>query len=446
MKQIRYCLILVFFLGLMNPITAQKKGVVKGRYNGVWVTMEYIDGGDAEDDIISLKYGDVDLKKKIDQLNGEIAKLQSKNISQNSSQSQSKNKTKNSKTDSEDLQRLKWKWELDSLAFVDQLDSLRTQRDSLVSQVQMLKESLVNINRELVALREKDSVLSGKDELLNKISVGEQHIGVYYSLGCPWLFSPKNGGTPIWSRQMTLSHQLGLYWGSRSLLRNGSLSLGAGLEYSRMRFAAGMGQSSFTLSAVDNDNDVYTAHLTYRNVEERATVRYLSIPLTLSFGQPYNDRISGYGQITFAPSVCVSSSLNTAGYYDLEGYYSQWDLTLTEFQHLGFGPDQSIKEDKAELKVNGFLFTGRLAGGVYVPLCRIKQHETSPWVLKLGVKLDYSISPAAKQAEQEDKLSQVVFNATDYINQNNFLSGGRFSFLNPGVEVGIMYILGTKNR
>jgi hypothetical protein len=144
-----------------------------------------------------------------------------------------------------------------------------------------------------------------------------------------------------------------------------------------------------------------------------------------------------------APTLCFPSSLSAEGYYDLEGYYSQWNLTLSEFQPLGYGNNNRIETEIKKADVSRFLLTGRIAGGVYVPLCRISQGKTSPWVIKLGVKLDYSIIFKAKN---DDSPSKDVFNATDYITQNNFLSSNGCRFLNPGVEVGIMYIIGTKNR
>lgn len=455
MKKINFFLLLIFLLGFTYSITAQVQ-TVKGKLdNRVWVEMEYVDGGDIKaDKIMSLKYDGVDLIKKISDMDKQITRLQSRINELDSQNQKPKNKNQGAKTDTAQERRM-WELERDN-------HNYRIQVDSLKEHVQLMKDSIHVLEKSVQLL--KDSVHMLKDTLLKLTDVvvihsepsRNQHVGAYGSLGCPWLMNellnPKNGESPIWSREMTLSGQFGLYWGSRSLLPNFPLSLGVGLEYSRVRFVAGMGYYYKAIDSIDNvpivdiDSDNYTARLTLLDVKEKATLRYLSIPLTLSIGQPYCDRISGYAQITFALSFRWKSLLSTTGNYDLEGYYSDWHLTLTEFPRLGFGSDQRIEVKKEELKVNGVLFTGRLAGGVYVPLCRIKQHETSPWVLKLGVKLDYSISPAAKKAEQEDNPSRVVFNATDYITQNNFLSGGRFSFLNPGVEVGIMYIFGTKNR
>lgn len=271
------------------------------------------------------------------------------------------------------------------------------------------------------------------------------YIGLSYSFGMPLIFSPvmsqKDGlGQKIWSRRMTFAHQVGFYWGSRSLVDNGSLSLGVGIEYSRMRFAAGIGYLSDTLDgAIDRDNDFYTAYLTYKNVEETATLHYLGVPLTLSIGQPYHDRVSGYAQITLVPSFCLSSSFSASGFYDHEGYYSAMDLTLSDFPSLGFGHNMSLG-NKENPDVNRFLLTGRVAGGIYLPLSQTQKGKTSPWVVKLGVKLDFSITSMSKGLPEEASFQ----NATYRLNQYNLMSSDGCRFLNPGLEVGIMYIVRTK--
>lgn len=444
MKKISVFLPLIILFGLINQLTAQK--VVVGKYKGKTVKMRYVPGN-TRDDIEYLEYDGVELTKKISDLNSQIADLNNQIKSLKSQTPKPPKKDSAPKTDTAQERRL-WELEGENHRYRSQVDSLEKQVVMLKDSVRFFKESLRKVNHELDSLIRIISDSPGDDVFVDNYSQNGPYIGAYYSLGCPWLMntlvSGKNGETPIWNRQMILSHQFGLCWGSRSLLRNGSLSLGAGLEYSCMLFAAGIGQNSYTLDrVVDNDNDLYTAHLTYKNVEEKAILHYLSIPLTLSFGQPHSDRVSGYAQFTLAPSFCLASSLSAEGYYDLEGYYSAWDLTLSDFQSLGFGSNKRIKAEDKKAGVSWFLLTGRLAGGVYVPLCRISQGKTSPWIIKLGVKLDYSIIPKAKY---DDSSPKSVFNATDYIIQNNFLSRDGCRFLNPGVDVGIMYILGTKSR
>lgn len=421
MKYLKCILGVLPLLCCANLLMGQN--VVAGKYKGHVVKMKYYKG--SPDDIQYLEYGLVtELNKTVSRLEKEKASLQKE---------LNKLKGKEHVESDDSLQMQLVVQERDLLARKRTIDSLR-------KRTEMLNDSLQIVQKRMQELSEVPSLPKRSP------SADCSNIGVSYSMGIPILFSSMlnqkdDAERPLWNRRMTLSHQLGLHWGSRSLVRNGSLSLGIGLEYSRMRFAAGMGNVSNTFdNAVDIDNDSYTAYLTYRNVEENAALHYLGIPLTLSIGQPYHDRISGYFQLTVVPSFCISSSLNASGYYDLAGYYPQYDLLLEDFEDLGFRPNGSVDQRNESVSVNRFLLTGRLAGGIYLPLCQTQQGKTSPWAVKLGVKLDFSITPVVKEGNENASFRD----ATAYLTQNNFLSGG-CRYLNPALEVGIMYVIGTKN-
>ena len=426
MKILKFAIGLLAFLCFTNILYGQN--VVTGQYKGNIVKMKYYKGSPY--DIQYLEYGLVtELNKTVSQLEKEKASLQ------------------------KELNKLKGKAPVqdDSLQMqliIQERDLLDRERtiDSLTNRVNTL-------NASLLAIRDSLAKVDVPEHGGRSLSAECPHLGVSYSIGIPLLFSSlldqkDISGQSVWNRRMTLSHQSGLYWGSRSLVSKGSLSLGVGLEYSRLRFAAGIGQlSDNALAATDSDLCSYTASLSYRNVEESAAMHYLSIPLTLSIGQPYHDRISGYVQFTLVPSFCIASTLRASGYYSLSGHYSQIDgnpvdLTLDEFSPLGFGCDMNLEARTKNAEVNRFLLTGRLAGGIYLPLCRVQQGKTSPWVVKLGVKVDFAITPVSKGLPEDEHLP----GATYRLNQYNLLSGKGCRFINPGLEVGIMYIFGIKNK
>lgn len=420
MKNLKCILGILPLLCCANLLMGQN--VVAGKYKGHVVKMKYYKG--SPDDIQYLEYG------LVTELNKTVARLEK----EKSSLQKELNKQKGKPVEQDDsLQMQLLIQERDLLARKQTVDSLNDRVNRLQDSLRIVQTRL---DAEVTTLPERRS-----------LSAECSQIGIGYSVGIPLIFGSvlnqkDASGHSLWNRRMTLSHQLGIYWGSRSFIRNGSLSLGIGLEYSRMRFAAGMGNVSNTFdNAVDIDNDPYTAYLTYRNVEVNATLHYLGLPLTLSVGQPYNDRISGYFQLTLVPSFCMSSSLNASGNYDLAGYYPQYDLLLEDFEDLGFRPNGSVDQRNESVSVNRFLLTGRLAGGIYLPLCRTQHGKTSPWAVKLGIKLDFSITPVAKGENENASFRD----ATAYLTQNNFLSGVGCRYLNPALEVGIMYVIGTKN-
>lgn len=426
MKILKFAIGLLAFLCCTNILYGQN--VVTGKYKGHIVKMKYYKG--SPDDIQYLEYGLVtELNKTVSQLEKEKASLQ------------------------KELNKLKGKAPVqdDSL----QMQLIIQERDLLARErtIDSLTNRVNTLNASLLVIRDSLAKVDVPEHGGRSLSAECPHLGVSYSIGIPLLFNSlldqkDISGQSVWNRRMTLSHQIGLYWGSRSLVSKGSLSLGVGLEYSRLRFAAGIGQlSDNALAATDSDLCSYTASLSYRNVEESAAMHYLSIPLTLSIGQPYHDRISGYVQFTLVPSFCIASTMRASGYYSLSGHYSQIDgnpvdLTLDEFSPLGFGRDMNLETRTKNAEVNRFLLTGRLAGGIYLPLCRAQQGKTSPWVVKLGVKVDFAITPVSKGLPEDEHL----LGATYRLNQYNLLSGKGCRFINPGLEVGIMYIFGIKNK
>lgn len=458
MRHLKYLIGLLAILCCASFAFGQN--VVTGKYKGHIVKMKYYKG--SPDDIQYLEYGLVtELNKTITRLENEKASLQKE---------LNKLKGKPSKTD-DDIQRQLLIQERDLLANERTIDSLNSQleayRKSLAQRETELNDSLRILRGQLTAAltsqkqkeqkskEPKQKVQKQKEQKPKEtvtLSSGGPYFGVGYSVGMPFVFnSLLNQKTdteqPVWNRRVTFSHQVGLYFGSRSLVKKGSLSLGIGLEYSRLKFAAGIGQLSETLpNATDSDQCNYTAHLSYRNVEESATLHYLSIPLTLSVGQPHTDRISGYLHFTLVPSFCVASSLSASGYYSHEGHYTDLygnpvELTLADFSPLGFGHDRLIDNNGRVAELNRFLLEGRIAGGIYLPLCRVQQGETSHWAVKLGVKMDFAITTVAKGLSDDALLPD----ATYRLNQYNLLSGKGCRFVNPGLEVGIMYIFGTKN-
>lgn len=426
------------FLFLLCVSSLNGQNVVAGKYNGYIVKMKYYSG--SPDDIQYLEYG------LVTKLNDQIKHLESEMTKKEKELVKLRKMLANCKNDS--LERQLLIKERDLLACESSIKSLKQRMDTIRDSLKV-RENMLNDSVMALQIRLEEALKNGS----RKFSPSSPCFGMGYSIGMPLIFSSLLNqkvytGTSVWKRHVTFSHQVGIYWGSRSLVKKGSLSLGIGLEYSRLKFAACIGQFSDTVrQATDSDQCNYTAFLSYRNVEESSTLHYISIPLTLSLGQPYNDRISGYVQISLVPSFCVGSSLNASGNYSHKGLYSDLygnsvNLTLEDFPALGFGSDREVAVNDKTAEINRFVFTGRLAGGIYLPMCRVQQGKTSPWVFKLGVKMDFAITPLAKGMSDDTMLPE----ATYRLNQFNLMSGDGCRFLNFGLEVGFMYVFGNKNR
>lgn len=275
------------------------------------------------------------------------------------------------------------------------------------------------------------------------------NIGIYYRIGSPWIFgefmNQTNNTGGIWNRQMTLAHQLGFFWNSGSLTKKVGLTLGVGLEYNKTNLSTSIGYlTEIVEHAIDADGCQYTAFLSYMNVIEQADMHYISIPLTISLGQPHNNRISGYGQISFVPSYLVAAKYKVSGLYSCIGHYSEIsgeavDFTLENFPPLGFGRDFDLSDCDKTASAKSFVLLGRVSGGFYLPLCNTLKGQTSPWVFKVGVNLDIAMTSLSKGAHD------AVFSTAQYhINQYNLMSRDNTRYINPGIEVGLIYIFDKK--
>ena len=427
MRYLKKAIGLLLFLCCVNVLFGQN--VVTGKYKGHIVKMKYYKG--SPDDIQYLEYG------LVTELNKTVSRLESEKSALQKELNKLKGKTPSSGSDDSLQMRL----------LIQERDILVQNKkiDSLTSRVQVLNDSLTNLRRYMV---NREPTSGHITPVTKSNSLERGHFGISYRMGIPVVFnallSQKDlSGQSVWDRRLTLSHQIGLYWGSRSLARQGSFSLGLGFEYSRVRLSAGIGHLSETLpQSTDNDGDSYTAYLTYNNVIEDATLHYLNIPLTMSVGQPLNDRVSGYGQITLAPSFCVGSSLNATGMYNSAGHYSQLggvevDLDLNDpALGLDFGDDILIGDREKSVSVNRFVLLGRISGGFYLPLCNTHKGKTSQWVVKLGLNVDLTLTPIAKALDSDESYPDAVYR----LNQYNILAGKGCRFVNPSLEVGLLYI------
>lgn len=453
MKKISFLLTIMFLCGFVCSAVAQNttSKYIDGhrvsvtyitQRNGIDVTRVTCDGKSLESLIRSLEEARTyktkfekkdaeckEIQKQIDSLQGILA-----------SQSQNQAPTQSHSSDSPKADATVISLKRDKLNLEDQRDSLQRQVKLLNDSIRLLNATLEKVYSQQMATSQKTPIPTGTF----------QHVGAYYRIGSPLLFNSllnqKEGSNKIWSRKVTLSHQVGVYWNSASFSDKLPMTYGVGLEYSRLKFSAGIGQMSDSpYKFMDNDGDSCTAYLTYNNLRETATLHYVSIPLTFSIGAPRADRISGYFQVSLIPSFLLKDSLSVSGKYSCMGHYDtishQWvNLNLTNFPDLGFVENQDIggKRTNNSKVMNRVVFSGRLSGGVYIPLCNTAKGQTSKWVVKLGANIDLS-GPYKMRKEIESEPSKIN-NLDQYLSLYKIFSGSGSWSVNPSLEVGILYM------
>lgn len=461
MKKIRSLLILLLLFSLISPLAAQSDESYTQDYKGHKLSVTYVPA--LHPKIKYIGYDGTELTKLLSKLASEsagyknerdsykresatkqkeIERLTAMLDSQSQAPSRDQAPTRNQSSDTKTADTTLISLKRDRLKLEDQRDSLQEQVNLLNDSIHLLNAALGKVYSQQMATFQKTPIPTGTS----------QHVGAYYRIGSPLLFNSllnqKEGSEGFWHRQMTLSHQVGVYWNSASFSDKLPMTYGVGLEYSRMSFSASIDHLSDTLyNQIDNDKDHYTAFLTYNNVNEEATLRYISIPLTFSIGTPRVDRVSGYFQASLVPSFLLNlkgNPVSASGTYSRAGYYKKIgegeneeavDLYLDDFAPLGFVSDKELASEKKEdaLLKWRVLLSGRLSGGVYIPLCKIAKGETSPWALKVGVNLDLSFPIA-------DKNGFVASKARYQLDQYNLLSGSGCWYVNPSLEFGILYM------
>ncbi len=235
----------------------------------------------------------------------------------------------------------------------------------------------------------------------------------------------------FWDKSHPISSQFGLVYEQPM----GPVSLGIGLGISNYKFKATFSNFEETLEGLtDIDNDRYNAICSYKDVKENVSLLYLDIPIVLSIGQPRVHRIGAYCKIGITASINLQNKFKGEGKYNISGYYPEWDVVIHDVDELNFRSDASCYED-ADYKVNKLVLWGNLAGGVYLPLSKIKEGKDARYILKLGARCDYSLNTISKQ------LTELYSGAAYHINQSNILSGKGTRILSPGFEIALIFML-----
>ena len=96
-----------------------------------------------------------------------------------------------------------------------------------------------------------------------------------------------------------------------------------------------------------------------------------------------------------------------------------------------------MNEETKVADVSRFLLSGRLSAGFYVPFCNLRKKNICNCIFKFGVNVDFTFTTVAKEMASEASMSDAVYR----LNQYNLLTGHGCRFVNPGLEVGLIYII-----
>lgn len=405
-------------LGLVLLITflcfqAYTQETVVGKYKGKSLILEYYKG--TPDIIKSIDYEKVnDLEKEIATLKSQIKKPSGK--------------------DPKIVEKLGLK--IDSL--IKEIGKLESENSSMTSEIGRNNDTINKlkplINKIIGDLENKDREIA---KLNNKVRGTAQDVanagsslGFSIGLGMPFMQN-KSLDKDIWAVDRPLSQQYSLYYES-PLSSSNLVSWGLGVGITKYTLSAHFSSFGETVNGlVDVDGDLYNEIGKYNYVNEKVSLMYLDVPLFLSFGQARIHRIDGYFKIGITPSFNLQKKFQGEGTYNISGYYPTWDVALHDIDELNFSSHGSCYQE-VDFQVNTFVLWGNISGGIHIPLSNLKEGKMAKFILKIGGKIDYSITPLSKQ------LNEPVKGAAYRNNQSNILAS-KTRILSPEIEIGIIF-------
>jgi len=217
-------------------------------------------------------------------------------------------------------------------------------------------------------------------------------------------------------------------------------ALGVGLGFSYITKSIGFDLYSEKLeNYTDVDGDLCHVSLEYKNVNEKVSLYYLDVPLYLEIGKLSRVKISGFFKIGVKNSLLVAHQLTAEGTSTSTGYYPGAGCTLHDIEELGYFTNRpcyfdGLRNITPDYHLSRYVLWGTIAGGVNIPFSSLEKNKLAKFILRLGAKLDYTITPVGK------KIPESWFEGTNFrLFQSNLLGGNGTRILSPGVTISLIY-------
>jgi hypothetical protein len=308
------------------------------------------------------------------------------------------------------------------------------QNNKLLADQKLLNESLKRAYDQIEDLKPY------KEPRTEDVKKSAPSISFSYGMGVPILFSSLIENK-IWEKEHTLSQYGGNIIVEFPIKPSLPFSFGIGLGTTYYKLFAHF--SSFVETVYDQtdiDNKKYNAICLYNGVREEVSLLYAEMPLFISYGRPRSHRISGYCKIVITPSYNIQKTFQGEGSYNISGYYPEWNVKLHDIAELNFNSNGRCYE-KVDFNINEFVLWGSIAGGIYIPISNLKENNRSAFILKIGVKCDYSLTTISNE------LNEIFIKGATYrIYQSNILAGKGTRILSPGFDIGLVYMFSKHNK
>ena len=436
----RKIIVLLSLLSFSAIVWSQKVIDVDGTYKGQKITVKgrYRPNGTAE--ITSFSYAPYDklnnevntLKSKMKSLEEEKKKLENK-ISTLEKNNNKPKDNKNGDCDTASLQKQirRLNKSIDSLSTI--LNSKSSEMNNTGSEIAALRKQLedsATAHRSMIDnIRGNYSIqLKNKDEEIAKLKLRVQGkglngntLGIEASYGSSTI---KNNLTnqDFWKSSFSPSAQImatyTLYFSKKS-----PVAIKIGVGYASYNGYYSAVQILDTVRGLtDDDGDKYDAHYNYSDIREKLSLKYLEVPILLHIGNSYlTNGVQAWIEAGIKASFNISSSFNGEGKYSCEGYYPDWNVTLSDIDALGFVSNSDVYPTETTLELNKFVIWGIISAGMNIPL----GEKVS---ILVGAQCGYSLLPVSTNETIENRF---------VAGKPNVLSGESTRIFNLGGKIGL---------
>ncbi|MHC1774107.1 MAG: outer membrane beta-barrel protein [Lentimicrobium sp.] len=156
---------------------------------------------------------------------------------------------------------------------------------------------------------------------------------------------------------------------------NKVLTYGFGVGFSS--YNSEISSTSLTETHIGTDlegvlpDDPVERRVNYLDVTEKVNLAYIDIPVFLEFGNTNYDKAGFFIQLGIKLSFPVFQQFNGSGTYNVNGYYSGYEVEIQNVPELGFVQGDPLFNDDPALSLTSYNISGAVSGGISFPLGEI---------------------------------------------------------------------------
>ncbi len=182
----------------------------------------------------------------------------------------------------------------------------------------------------------------------------------------------------------------------------------------------------------DTDGDAYELRTNYKNWEEKQTALLLDIPLGINYRRSINEKWGWMASAGVKMSFPMSAKYKVnGGEIATTGYYSQWNVELSDMPQHGFSSTTDRFSGNASLNPAFSLYAG--LGGLY---------KLSPGLdLYAGAYFNYGLNNMAKTSDDAVYQKDGTYNG---VLNSNMVDKARM--VCAGIKIGIIWHFNSKKK